>query len=198
MTLDLESLCVGNNEVGAFRAWVLLAIATLFIAGACHVLVYGCEKVGDGFGIPVYFVAVILAAAASSVPDTILSIKDAKKGNYDDAISNALGSNIFDICFALGAPLFLYCLIYGKISMNPETVANVTELRILLLVFTIGAFLIFYIGSGMSKAKAYGLFALYGLFSLFVAGKAFHHPIAIKVAEALHWIYNFISYTAPT
>ena len=192
MTLDLDSLCVGNNGMGTSRAWVLLATATMFIAGACHVLVYGCDKVGKGLGIPIYFVAVVLAAAASSVPDTILSIKDAKKGNYDDAISNAFGSNIFDICFALGAPLFLYCLIYGKISMNPETVANVIELLILLLVLTIGSFLIFYIGTGLRKAKAYGLLALYGLFILFIAGKAFHHPIAIQIAEALHRIYDFI------
>ena len=47
---------------------------------------------------------VIIAAAATSVPDTILSIKDARKGNYNDAISNALGSNIFDICFAFLGP----------------------------------------------------------------------------------------------
>ena len=26
------------------------------------------------------------------------------KGDYDDAIANAIGSNIFDICFALGFP----------------------------------------------------------------------------------------------
>ena len=27
------------------------------------------------------------------------------KGDYDDAVSNAVGSNIFDICVALGLPL---------------------------------------------------------------------------------------------
>ena len=61
-----------------------------------------------GLGIPVMFVALILASAASSFPDTIISMKDAKKGNYDDAISNALGSNIFDVCFALGLPMLIF------------------------------------------------------------------------------------------
>ena len=42
-----------------------------------------------GLDLPISIVAVIIAAAATSVPDTILSIKDAKKGNYNDAISNA-------------------------------------------------------------------------------------------------------------
>ena len=63
-----------------------------------------------GLDIPILFVAVILASAATSVPDTVISVRDAKQGNYNDAISNALGSNIFDICFALGLPLFLFCI----------------------------------------------------------------------------------------
>ena len=83
------------------------------------------------------FIAVILASAATSVPDTIISIRDAQNGNYNDAISNALGSNIFDVCFALGLPLFLYCIIYGPITMSPETVQFSSELRILLLIMTI-------------------------------------------------------------
>ena len=37
-----------------------------------------------------------IAAVASSIPDTILSFYDAKKGQFDDAFSNAFGSNIFD------------------------------------------------------------------------------------------------------
>ena len=45
-------------------------------------------------------------------------MKDAQKGNYDDAVSNVLGSNIFDVCFALGFPLFLFTIIYGPIEMG--------------------------------------------------------------------------------
>ena len=41
-------------------------------------------------GIPSYFTAVVLAAAATSVPDTVLSVKDARKGEYDDAVANAV------------------------------------------------------------------------------------------------------------
>ena len=77
---------------------------------------------------PIYFVSVVLASAATSVPDTIISYKDAMKGNYDDAVANALGSNIFDVCFALGLPLFLFTLIYGPIEMSSETIENVGQL----------------------------------------------------------------------
>ena len=65
-------------------------------------LVYACEIIGaglykipflgefNGLDIPILFVAVILASAATSVPDTVISVRDAKQGNYNDAISMLL------------------------------------------------------------------------------------------------------------
>ncbi|MEJ2756051.1 MAG: sodium:calcium antiporter, partial [Gammaproteobacteria bacterium] len=172
-TLDLEHAIIGKRSLTTGNAWLLLSIATVFIAIACYFLVLGCEILGHALGIHGYFVAVIIAAAASSIPDTILSIKDAKKGNYDDAVSNALGSNIFDICVALGLPLLIYTLVYGSISMPVETVDNVSELRVLLLFITIAAFFIFYLGQGASKIKAYGLFGLYTVFTAFIIARAY-------------------------
>ena len=64
---------------------------------------------------------------------TQFSYRDAIAGQYDDAVANALGSNIFDICFALGFPLFAFTLFNGPIVMTPETVANVAELQASLL-----------------------------------------------------------------
>ena len=190
--LDLEYALIGNGTLQKGNSWGLLAVSTFFIAIACYILVEGCEQFGVSMGIEGYFVAVILAAAASSVPDTILSMKDARKGNYDDAVSNALGSNIFDICFALGLPLFLYTIIYGPITMSTETVDNVSELRILLLLLTIGAFFIFLFGKGLGKLKAFTLLALYGLFAAYIIGKAYEMTWAQPYTEALHQIQNFI------
>lgn len=186
--LDLEAAVIGAGEIKTSNAWVLLSVTTSFIAVACYFLVYGCELLGHAVGIEGYFVAVVIAAAASSVPDTILSIKDAKKGNYDDAVSNALGSNIFDICFALGLPLFLFTLIYGDISMPPEMVEHVSELRILLLGLTIAAFFIFYFGDGTGRKKAYSLLALYVLFTLYIVARAYEMTWVTPVADFLHVI----------
>jgi cation:H+ antiporter len=126
-----------------------------------------------GAGIRTYFVAVVLASAATSVPDTIISYRDAMAGEYDDAVANALGSNIFDVCFALGLPLFIFTLMYGPITMSPETVENITELRIILLISTVVAFLIYIYGDGMGRIKAFLLLAIYFAFTVFVASKAY-------------------------
>lgn len=190
--LDLEEAVVGNNQLQTNNSWVLLTTATVFIAIACYVLVAGCELFGQTIGIHGYFVAVILAAAASSVPDTILSIKDAKKGNYDDAVANALGSNIFDICFALGLPLFIYTLLNGPIHMPTEMVEHISELRILLLFLTIGAFLVFYFGKEMGKKKAFTLLAMYSSFTVYIIARAYELSWIQPVTESLHFIQRHL------
>jgi Ca2+/Na+ antiporter len=207
LTYDLERIFIGNAQLGNKRAWSLLVFSTLSIALVCYFLVLGCEWIGTGegsgpggeasyhlfgmefvgLGIPVMFVALILASAASSFPDTIISMKDAKKGNYDDAIANALGSNIFDVCFALGLPLLIFTLINGPIVMPEEIVRQSTELRFLLWLLTILVVGMFISGKYLGKGKAIGLLVLYGLFTLYVVGRGTHHPLAQKFAD---WLVN--------
>ena len=191
--LDLEHALIGNSKMTNGNSWLLLIVSTIFIAIACYFLVEAAELFAVEIGIASYFVAVIIVAAASSVPDTILSMKDAKKGNYDDAVSNALGSNIFDICFALGLPLFLYAIIYGPITIPAEVVSNIVELRLLLLFLTIGAFLIFFFGNGMGKKKAYGLLAMYSFFTVFIVARAYEMSWVEPIANSLHTVQQFLT-----
>ncbi len=190
--IDLEYAIVGEKSLVTRNALPLLFISTAFIVVACWTLVYSCEAIGEALGLHGYFVAVIVAAAASSVPDTILSIKDAKKGNYDDAVANALGSNIFDICFALGAPLFLYTLLYGPIDMDPNTISHITELRLLLLFLTIVTFFILLFNKKMTKTTASILVLMYLFFVVYIAGRAYGFGFATIIAEKLHIIQAII------
>jgi len=203
-TLNLQGLIIGDKEINNRNSWALLISSMLIIGLACLLLVVACEFIGsdsytflgnefNGLDIPIMFVAVILASAATSVPDTIISIRDAKNGNYNDAISNALGSNIFDICFALGFPLFMYCLIYGPIKMEPSVVEFSSELRILLLIFTILAFFVYYIGKYMDKTKAYILFSIYLLFTIYICGRSIDAAWAGEISELLRNISSIIS-----
>ena len=203
-TLNLEGLVIGNKEINTRNSWQLLILSMLIIGSACLLLVVACEFIGsdtytflgyefNGLNIPIMFVAVILASAATSVPDTIISVRDAKNGNYNDAVANALGSNIFDICFALGFPLFMYCLIYGPINMDPTVVEFSSELRILLLVFTILAFFVYYIGKYMGKIKAYILLSMYILFTAYICGRSLDASWAQEISDILRNIANLIA-----
>ena len=111
LKLDLEDVFLRKGTNSA-NSWKLLMFSMVTIGIACAGLVGACEQLALGMGIAPFFIAVILASAATSVPDTIISVRDAFDGEYDDAVANALGSNIFDVCFALGFPLFMYALIW--------------------------------------------------------------------------------------
>jgi len=184
ITLNLEPIFI-KSKLQSSNAWTLLIAAMVVISSACFLLVKSCEWLGDSMGIPIYFIAVILASAATSVPDTILSMKDAQKGNYDDAVSNALGSNIFDVCFALGFPLFLFTIIYGPIVMSPETVQNVSELRILLFILTFIAFIIYISRPKLGVMSAFLLLLIYIAFTCFILGKSVDAEFSNEISSFL-------------
>lgn len=203
ITFDLERIFIGKHKINDARAWSLLIVSTVSIALVCYFLVLACEWIGadtyhiaglgefNGLNIPVMFVALILASAASSFPDTIISVKDAKRGQYDDAISNALGSNIFDICFALGFPLFIFTITRGPIQMPPEIVDLSSELRFLLWLLTVLAVVIFTSGNYFGRRKSYLLLSLYVLFVLYIIGRGSGNEIAQSIAD---WLVSVVKF----
>jgi Ca2+/Na+ antiporter len=205
ITFDLRRVVLGQKKINEVNAWTLLIISTTSIAFICFVLVQACEWLGrdvytipylgtfKGLDIPILFVAVILAAAASSVPDTIISMKDAQKGNYDDAISNVLGSNIFDICFAMGFPLFLFTLMHGPIIMHEQIIALSSELRMLLLILTVLAFAVYIYSNRIRLIHAILLLSLYGIFSLYVVGRSIENEFVVALGEGLQYLVSFIN-----
>ncbi len=192
-TLNLSSLILGRNKIRNSNAWTLLVVSTFVIAAACLLLVHSIEQMGVYFDVPIMFLAIALASAASSVPDTILSMRDAQKGNYDDAVSNALGSNIFDISFALGLPLFLYTIIYSPIQMSPQVVAQSGELRMFLLLLTIIAFGIYMTKNGLGVVKGVALISIYVVFIVYIVGRSEGVAITNTIAYYLNQVVDLIA-----
>lgn len=58
-------------------------------------------------GIPDTVMGLTFVAAGVSVPDALSSLAVVKEGYGDMAVSNAVGSNVFDILICLGLPWFI-------------------------------------------------------------------------------------------
>jgi len=200
LTLDMTAIVLNGRKINTMRAWLLLGVSTLVMSFGTWLLVYGTDLFGEITNIPLIFVAVVLSAAATSVPDTIISIKDARKGNYDDAVSNALGSNIFDIAFALGFPILLYNLIYGEsVALNQDLLAFTKEVWVFLLMATFLALAIMLIGKRFNRPKALLMLGIYLLFLFFVGtqvGEGFSSigkPIGEFLKNFADWIGTIAS-----
>ena len=195
LTLDITHLVLNGKEITRGRAWSLLGVSTLVMTFGTWLLVYATDHIGEVTGIPLIFVAVVLSAIATSVPDTIISIKDARKGNYDDAVSNALGSNIFDIAFALGLPVLLFNLFYEEtMVLNPEVLAFTKEVWVFLLIATFLALAIMLLGKVFNRFKAILLLSIYLLFLLFVGTQVDENlqGIGQPIGEFLKSVANWI------
>ena len=224
--LDLERFFVRDKhrkqiQDQTWNGWPLLLCSATIIGLACFILVEACEWLGTGpgngthasysflgytftgFGIPTIFVAVIFASMATSVPDAVMSIRDAKDGDYDDAVANALGSNIFDICFALGFPLFIYTILNGPITLSPAVAAQSAELRFLLLCLTVLGFFTYLYGKKhvfpngthyveMKRGKAALLALLYLSFAGYVAGLSFSANWANSISESIRGLLDVV------
>lgn len=62
---------------------------------------------GSTLGIPDTVMGLTFVAAGVSVPDALSSLAVVKEGYGDMAVSNAVGSNVFDILICLGLPWFI-------------------------------------------------------------------------------------------
>lgn len=107
-----------KGNVTSLTSTLVVLISVFIIGGSCYLLVLATENISHILGINLFFGAFIIAAIASSIPDTIFSIQDAKNDKFIDSFSNAYGSNIFDICIGIGLPVLVYSSIYGPINMN--------------------------------------------------------------------------------
>ncbi len=178
--LDLKRIIIGNQKLNTNKAWLIFIVSSLIIGFVCYFLVIACEWLGSetysvywfgelkGLGIPLLFVAVVFAAIGSSFPDTIISYKDAQKGNYDDAISNAYGSNIFNLCVALGLPLFFFTFIYGPIKLTPDIIGLISNLSWWFFGLTFFSIFLYTRSGGVTRNQAYVLILSYVVFILFI------------------------------
>ena len=96
------------------KAWLWIMLMMFVMGGASHLLVESSLALGDMLGIDGVIMGFVVIAAGTSIPDTALSVISAKKGQYDAAVSNVFGSNIFDICVCLSIPILLALAMSGE------------------------------------------------------------------------------------
>uniref|UniRef100_A0A8C9Z3E6 Solute carrier family 24 member 3 n=1 Tax=Sander lucioperca TaxID=283035 RepID=A0A8C9Z3E6_SANLU len=111
-------LTVPNCAKRRWERWFMVSFftATMWIAGLSYIMVWMVTVIGFTLGIPDVIMGITFLAAGTSVPDCMASVIVARQGLGDMAISNSIGSNVFDILVGLGLPWTLQtlCIDYGS------------------------------------------------------------------------------------
>ncbi|XP_075420151.1 sodium/potassium/calcium exchanger 3 isoform X2 [Tenrec ecaudatus] len=103
---------VPNCNKPRWEKWFMgtFASSTLWIAAFSYVMVWMVTIIGFTLGIPDVIMGITFLAAGTSVPDCMASLIVARQGMGDMAVSNSIGSNVFDILIGLGLPWALQTL----------------------------------------------------------------------------------------
>ena len=90
-----------TDEIQVGRQWVTLIAGLAIILVAVENLVGSVESLSATYGIPELLAGVTIVAAATSLPDLLVSIRAARRGKSVTSLANVLGSNTFDLLVAI-------------------------------------------------------------------------------------------------
>uniref|UniRef100_A0A672FS60 Sodium/calcium exchanger membrane region domain-containing protein n=1 Tax=Salarias fasciatus TaxID=181472 RepID=A0A672FS60_SALFA len=114
---------VPNCILPRWHRWFMVTFvaSTLWIAVFSYLMVWMVTIISFTLDIPDYIMGITFLAAGTSVPDCMASLIVARQGMGDMAVSNSIGSNIFDILLGLGFPWALRTLVVdhgSTVSIN--------------------------------------------------------------------------------
>ncbi len=167
--IDLYRIFFGKSEKqNSINSFIVLSLSIIVFYFMCDILVSSSYAISNILNIPSYFVAMTITAIATSIPDTILSVKDAKVGEFNDAITNAFGSNVFNISFCIGFPILIYNLLYNSdLVLSYSSVESINHLKNISIFLTILTAIIFiteklkWITKGLLLLITYIIFLVY-------------------------------------
>jgi cation:H+ antiporter len=155
----------GGDDIAILRQWGTLAAGLLLILVTVEQLVGAVENLTHTFGIPEFLAGVTIIAAATSLPDTLVSVRTARAGRGVTSLGNVLGSNTFDLLVAI--PLGV--LIVGTAPINFAVAAPMLGV---LTGATILLFTLLRTDLTLTTVESYVLLGAYALFVAWVVAES--------------------------
>lgn len=115
-----------------FISLLLLIVSIVFIIFSSDLIIESAKNIAYALNISEKIITMFVIVVGTSLPEMIMTVTSARKGEFDMAIGNIIGTNIFNICVVLGVPIF----IYGDIALTGFGVIDI------LMVF-LSSFLLF-------------------------------------------------------
>lgn len=87
---------------------VLIVVTLAAIALASDFVVDNAVKLANDLHISEKIIAMTVIVIGTSLPELVMTASAAKKGEFELAVGNIIGTNIFNICIVLGLPILIF------------------------------------------------------------------------------------------
>lgn len=130
---------IDEDEVSPMPILKAIGFTILGLAGivlGSNFVVDSASYLAKAIGISERIIALTVIAFGTSLPELVTSVSATRKGEYDIAIGNVVGSNIFNIGIVLGIPVAIFGGV-GRISFSIIDILVMVVTAILLFVFSL-------------------------------------------------------------
>lgn len=142
------------------KSLVFLLLSLVVITFSSDLIVDNAQKIALSFGISEKIITMVFIVIGTSLPEMFMTVSSARKGEFDLAIGNIIGTNIFNICIVLGLPVALY----GKVPLTDFSFVDVLAVM--------GSSLLLYLFSKndrcISKKEGFSMIFIFVLYYLYV------------------------------
>ena len=133
------------------KSIVYTVVGIIAIVLGSNFVVDSAQIIASSLGVSERIIGLTIIALGTSLPELVTSVVATRKGEYDIAIGNVVGSNIFNIGMVLGVPI----AIFGNINIGTF---NILDLGFM---FLSSLALFIFAGNDYKITKKEGLFMLF-------------------------------------
>ena len=105
---------IEKGKYSSLISCVLLLITIILIIYSSDLIVNSAKNIASALNVSEKAITMTAIVIGTSLPEMIMTVTSARKGEFDMAIGNIIGTNIFNICIVLGLPI----LIFGNIVLE--------------------------------------------------------------------------------
>jgi cation:H+ antiporter len=152
-TKEAPSLPSGRRRLRGYASFAL--VGAILVIATAFFIVESASTIAVGVGIPPVVIGATIIAFGTSIPELATSVSSARKGHFDLALGNIVGSGFINITLILGV-----ALIASPLNINISAFSNLALFSLI-----VNLFLWYFLGSGKISWREGALFlALYVAF----------------------------------
>lgn len=141
-------------------AYIILVVGFVLLVKGADYFVEGSAAVAKKFNVPVFIIGMTIVAMGTSAPECAVSIAASVQGSNGMAISNVVGSNIFNLMVVCGV-----CAMFSPLPIKKETLKKEFPFSVLVAVI-LG--IMGLIGMAVGHLEGFALVVIFAFFLLWM------------------------------